>query len=176
MLLYLIESCHLYAINVSHLFLIQKSFRHPQCLVAATHWMKYLYVLFLICYLLILFDGLSIDETFPIHLIHSVLLVFYRDMPYPFLSDLLKIKVFLCLDFHYYWSSLLSLSVSFPVLLYSFGHKGTTNYIKDTLGDLNSVIIMFCLLFSTPFQVIVSSACFCQPLNTELILWQRYLL
>lgn len=94
---------------------------------------KYLYGLLLFCNLLILFDGLSTDKIVSTHSIHSVFLVVYRDMSYPFLSDFSKIKV-LCLDFHYYWLSLLSISVSFQVLLYSFGDKGTTNFIKDTEG------------------------------------------
>lgn len=95
---------------------------------------KYLYSLLLICYLLILFDGLSIDKIVSAHLTHSVFLVVYRDMSYPFHSDFSKIKLLSCLDFHYHWSSFLSLSASFPkeILLYSFGDKGITNYIKDT--------------------------------------------
>lgn len=102
---------------------------------------KDLYGLLLICCLLILFEGLSTDEIVSTHFIHSVFLVVYRDMSYVSPSDFSKIKL-LCSDFHYYWSSLLSLSVSFPVCCTLLETREQLTILK-TLRDLNSGITMF---------------------------------
>lgn len=85
-----------------------------------------------ICYLLVLFDGYSIDEIVSIHFTHSVLLLFYRHLSYPFLSDFSKIRTVTLFNFSLSLVLLLSISVSFTALLYSFEDKGTLNYIEDT--------------------------------------------
>lgn len=129
----LIESCQFYFINLSHLFWIQINFRHSHCLVAATHMRKYFYGLLLNCYLLVLFDGINIVEF--LFISPTLCYCFFIDICH-ILSSVTSPRwgVLLCLAFHYHWSSLLSVSVSFPVLLYSFGDKGTLNCIKDTWG------------------------------------------
>lgn len=108
--------------------------------------------------LVTLFDGLSKNQIVSVHFTHSVSLLFYRHLSYPFLSDSKMRSVMFSFS-----PPLVLLIVHFCIFrnnIVFFWRQGNTDPYRRHLRDLSSGIMMSSILFSSSLKVIPNSACF----------------